>query len=131
MMSQRACEECSAERLFFAEGVRDGEEEGVERRLGLEVFLPPPLTEREGDVEAQVVTGGEDGRGGERRCGFLRFCDRVMDGLGSRETRVTLVVGIVIFALFGLMVYRVISLERMCPHGTGETIGTSGADFCE
>ena len=95
-------------------------------------FLPPPPTGREGDVEAQVVgCGYEDGRGGERRGGFLRFCDRVKDALGSRETRVTLVIGIVIFALFGLMVYRVISLERMCPHGTGETIGTSGADFCE
>ena len=128
MMSQRACEECSAERLFFAEGVRDGEEEGVERRLGPHVFLPPPAgREGDADVEAQVF-GGE---GGERRCGFLRFCDRVKDALGSRETRVTLVVGIVIFALFGLMVWRVISLERMCPHGTGETTGTSGADFCE
>ena len=125
-----ACEDRAAERLFFAEGVRDGEEGVVERRLGPQVFLPPPPSGREGDVEAQVF-GGEEGRGGERRCGFLRFCDRVKDGLGSRETRVTLVVGIVIFALFGLMVWRVISLERMCPHGTGETIGTSGADFCE
>jgi hypothetical protein len=133
MTSQQACEDCTRERLFFADGIKDGEEEVVEERLGPHVFLPPPV-EDERDVEAQV-SGCEDERTGGSRCRFIRFCGRIKDGiqdmLSSRETRITLVVGTIIFAMFGLMVCRVISLERMCPHETSETAGTSGADVCE
>ena len=127
--SRRACEGCTVVKLYTAEGV---EEEVVEERLGpqVDILLPPPV-QHEGcvsDVEAQVTIGEQEGR----RSRFVRFWRglglQIQDLLGSRETMFILVVGTIIFAMFGLMVCRVIALERQCPRGTGLVAGSSAAD---